>query len=227
MTKITENLQLVRQRIDAAALAAGRDPEEIRLLAVSKTQSATAVLEASKAGQRHFGENYVQEALEKMERLAERDVRWHFIGRLQTNKTGSIARNFHWLHSLTRIDIAKRLSDQRPHGTRPLQVCIQVRIGDEASKAGVSEADVAQLADAVANLPGLDLRGLMCLPPVSTDQAIQRRNFAQLRHNLETLRANGHELDTLSMGMSADLEAAITEGSTCVRVGTALFGARR
>lgn len=226
MTKITENLQLVRQRIDAAAAAVGRDPEEIRLLAVSKTHSATAVLEAHAAGQRHFGENYVQEALEKMERVGERDVRWHFIGRLQTNKTGPVARNFHWLHSLTRADIARRLSDQRPSGTRPLQVCIQVRIGDEASKAGVREEDLPALADAVGELPGIALRGLMCLPPYSADDSVQRRNFARLRACLERLRANGHELDTLSMGMSADLEAAIAEGSTCVRVGTALFGAR-
>lgn len=227
MTKITVNLQLVRQRIDAAASAAGRDPEEIRLLAVSKTQPATAVLEAIEAGQRHFGENYVQEAMEKMERFAERDVRWHFIGRLQANKTGSIARHFHWLHSLTRADIAKRLSDQRPRGTRPLQVCIQVRIGDETSKAGVSEDDLPKLADAVANLPGVDLRGLMCLPPLTTDQSVQRHNFAQLRRCFEKLRTDGYEIDTLSMGMSADLEAAIAEGSTCVRVGTALFGARK
>ncbi len=227
MTKITENLQLVRQRIDAAAAAAGRDPEEIRLLAVSKTQSATAVIEANMAGQRHFGENYVQEALEKMEHLAGRDVRWHFIGRLQTNKTGSIARNFHWLHSLTRADIARRLSDQRPHGTRPLQVCIQVRIGDEASKAGITEDELPELADAVAELPGVELRGLMCLPPFTTEQDLQRRNFARLRHCLERLRTNGHELDTLSMGMSADLESAIMEGSTCVRIGTAVFGARK
>lgn len=227
MTKITENLQLVRQRIDAAAAAAGRDPDEIRLLAVSKTQSATTVLEASKAGQRHFGENYVQEALEKMERLGDRDVRWHFVGRLQTNKTGSIARNFHWLHSLTRLDIARRLSDQRPHGTRPLQTCIQVQIGGETTKAGVSESELAKLADVVAELPGIDLRGLMCLPPYTTDQSVQRRNFARLRSCLEKLRTSGHNLDTLSMGMSADMEAAIMEGATCVRIGTALFGPRK
>ena len=226
MTKITENLQLVRQRIADAAAAAGRDPGEIRLLAVSKTHSATAVLEANEAGQKHFGENYVQEALEKIERLANRDVRWHFIGRLQTNKTGPIARNFHWLHSLTRADIARRLSDQRPHGTRPLQVCIQVRIGDEASKAGVSSQEVPALADAVSDLPGLELRGLMCLPPFSTDEPTQRRNFAELRRCADDLKNAGHELDPLSMGMSAALEAAIMEGFPCVQIGTAIFGPR-
>lgn len=226
MTKITENLQLVRQRIRAAAAAAGRDPGEIRLLAVSKTHSASAIAEASDAGQEHFGENYVKEALEKMERLDGRKLRWHFIGRLQANKTGPIARNFHWLHSLTRVDIARRLSDQRPHGTRPLQVCIQVRIGDEESKAGVSDQALPELAAAVAELPGLNLRGLMCLPPFTTDESTQRTNFATLRRCLEHLRSEGHDLDTLSMGMSADLESAVMEGSTCVRIGTAIFGPR-
>ncbi len=226
MTKITENLQLVRQRIADAAAAAGRDPGEIRLLAVSKKQSAGAIRAALDAGQLHFGENYVQEALEKMEALEGQNLRWHFIGRLQSNKTDQVARNFHWLHSLTRIDIARRLSQQRPSGTRALQSCIQVRIGDEPGKSGVDITEVPELADALAELPGIELRGLMCLPPPTEVEQEQRRNFATLRACFERLCDAGHRLDTLSMGMSGDLEAAIAEGATCVRIGTAIFGPR-
>ena len=226
MTKITENLQLVRQRIEAAAARAGRDPDQIRLLAVSKRQPVAAIRETALAGQVHFGESYVQEALEKMEVLGKLPVRWHFIGRLQSNKADQVARNFHWLHSLCREDIARRISQQRPSGTRALQTCIQVRIGDETSKAGVDEADLEPLATAVSELPGIDLRGLMCLPPPTEDSDQQRRNFAQLRSAYERLLEAGFKLDTLSMGMSADLEAAIAEGSTCVRIGTAMFGPR-
>lgn len=229
MTKVTENLQLVRQRIATAAARAGRDPDAIRLLAVSKKQPLTAIREANEAGQVHFGESYVQEALEKIEALEAAEavpVRWHFIGRMQSNKSGQVARNFHWLHSLTRADIARRLSQQRPSGTRSLQVCLQVRIGDESSKAGVSEAELEPLATVVAELPGLQLRGLMCLPPVTSDTEQQRQNFARLRNCFDRLRDAGFDLDTLSMGMSADLESAIAEGSTCVRIGTGVFGPR-
>ncbi len=226
MTNITENLQLVRQRIELAAAAAGRDAGQIRLLAVSKKQPAAAIRQAVGAGQRHFGENYPQEALQKMQALTDLDARWHFIGRLQSNKTGTVARNFHWLHSLSRSSIARRLSEQRPSGLRALQVCIQVRIGEESSKAGVDPDQVAELADTIVRLPGLELRGLMCLPPYTENVSEQRKNFASLRSCFAKLRDQGYEIDTLSMGMSGDLEAAIAEGATCVRVGTAIFGPR-
>ncbi len=226
MTKITENLQLVRQRIRAAAEAAGREPQDIRLLAVSKKHPAAAIREAHAAGQRDFGENYVQEALSKMEALAEPDIRWHFIGPLQSNKTSEVAAHFDWLHTLSREKIARRLDRQRPAGMPPLQVCIQVRIGDEPGKSGVEPASVKPLAEALTGLPRLALRGLMCLPPWSEDENVQRGYFAQLRGYYEALRQAGHRLDTLSMGMTDDLEAAVREGSTCVRIGTAIFGPR-
>lgn len=226
MTRITQNLEIVWQRIRAAAEAAGRDPGSIRLLAVSKKHPAAAVREAHAAGQRDFGENYVQEALAKMAALCELDIRWHFIGALQSNKTEDVAAHFDWYHTLSREKIARRLNDQRPAGMRPLQVCIQVRIGAEQSKSGVDERGLAGLAETIALLPGLALRGLMCLPPWSDDPQIQRRYFSQLRACFESLRRAGHNLDTLSMGMTGDLEAAVAEGSTCLRIGTAIFGPR-
>lgn len=226
MTKITENLQLLRQRIQAAAEAAGRDPQDIRLLAVSKKHPVAAIHEAYAAGQRDFGENYVQEALAKIAALDETDIRWHFIGALQSNKTEEVATHFDWLHTLSREKIARRLNDQRPAQLRPLQVCIQVRIGDELSKSGVKKEDVERLAGAIAKLPRLALRGLMCLPPWSEDPATQRRYFSELRDCFASLCSAGHDLDTLSMGMTGDLESAVAEGSTCLRVGTAIFGPR-
>jgi len=224
--KLPERLQLVRQRIAAAARAAGRDPASITLIGVSKTQPAAAVREALAAGLADFGENYVQEAMDKLRQVPDESVTWHFIGALQSNKTRDVAEHFHWAHTIDREKIARRLSEQRPFHSPPLQVCLQVRLGDEHSKAGVDPSGLDALADAVAALPRIRLRGLMCIPPAEDDPARQRRWFAALRRLQEGLVARGHALDALSMGMSGDFEAAISEGATHVRVGTALFGPR-
>ncbi|BDB25389.1 YggS family pyridoxal phosphate-dependent enzyme [Cupriavidus sp. P-10] len=225
---IAANLQAVNQRIAAAAQQAGRQPGDIALLAVSKTVSADRVRAAAEAGQLAFGENYVQEGVEKIAVLADvRDrLQWHFIGPLQSNKTRLVAEHFDWVHAIDRLKIAERLSAQRPAGMAPLQVCLQVNISGEASKSGVAPAEVPALAQAVAALPGLRLRGLMAIPEPEDDPAAQRRPFAAMRALLGTLRENGLDLDTLSMGMSGDMEAAIAEGATMVRIGTAIFGAR-
>ncbi|WP_116318087.1 YggS family pyridoxal phosphate-dependent enzyme [Cupriavidus sp. P-10] len=228
MSVIAANLQAVNQRIAAAAQQAGRQPGDIALLAVSKTVSADRVRAAAEAGQLAFGENYVQEGVEKIAVLADvRDrLQWHFIGPLQSNKTRLVAEHFDWVHAIDRLKIAERLSAQRPAGMAPLQVCLQVNISGEASKSGVAPAEVPALAQAVAALPGLRLRGLMAIPEPEDDPAAQRRPFAAMRALLGTLRENGLDLDTLSMGMSGDMEAAIAEGATMVRIGTAIFGAR-
>ncbi|GLC91657.1 YggS family pyridoxal phosphate enzyme [Cupriavidus sp. TA19] len=228
MSVIAANLQAVNQRIAAAAQQAGRQPGDIALLAVSKTVSADRVRAAAEAGQLAFGENYVQEGVEKIAALAELRGRlqWHFIGPLQSNKTRLVAEHFDWVHAIDRLKIAERLSAQRPAGMAPLQVCLQVNISGEASKSGVAPAEVPALAQAVAALPGLRLRGLMAIPEPEDDPAAQRRPFAAMRALLGTLRENGLDLDTLSMGMSGDMEAAIAEGATMVRIGTAIFGAR-
>ena len=236
MSTIGANLQAVRLRIAAAARACGRDPGDIGLIAVSKTFGADAVADAYDHEQRAFGENYVQEALTKVGALAgdavargapPAAVEWHFIGPIQSNKTRQIAENFDWVHSVDRVKIAERLSAARPTALAPLQVCIQVNIGDEDSKSGVAPAAALALARAVSALPGIKLRGLMAIPPASEDHAQQRRYFAELRRLKDQMVAAGLTLDTLSMGMSADLDAAIAEGATLVRVGTAIFGTRR
>ncbi len=196
------------------------------LLAVSKTQPAERLRELYQLGQRDFGENYLQEALAKQAALADLRICWHFIGPIQSNKTKSIAEHFDWVHSVDRIKVARRLSEQRPETLPALNVCLQVDISGEASKSGVPPEALPELAEAVAELPRLRLRGLMCIPAPSDDFAEQRRAFAEMRHGFEALRARGHALDTLSMGMSGDLEAAIAEGATLVRIGTALFGPR-
>lgn len=218
----------MRDRIAAACARAQRDVQSVTLLAVSKTFGAQAIREALAAGQHRFGENYVQEALEKMAALA--DVRprleWHLIGPLQSNKTRAVAEHFDWVHSVDRLRIAQRLSDQRPAHLPPLQVCLQVNISGEASKSGLAPAEVGALARDVAALPRLRLRGLMAIPEPADDPDAQRRPHRALRELLDTLRAQGLDLDTLSMGMSADLEAAVLEGATIVRVGTAIFGQR-
>jgi hypothetical protein len=219
-------LARVRERIAAAARAANRDPASITLVAVSKTKPATRVAEALDAGQRDFGENYLQDALAKIETLAAREPLWHFIGDIQSNKTRDIASNFAWAHAVDRFKIARRLSDQRPDGLPPLNVCIQVNIDGEASKSGIAPEAAAELADRIAALGNVTLRGLMAIPAPADDTDAQRRPFAALRELMDQLNANGHALETLSMGMSADLEAAIAEGATHVRVGTAIFGAR-
>jgi pyridoxal phosphate enzyme (YggS family) len=224
--KLPVRLQQVRQRIVEAAVAAGRDPSSVTLVGVSKTQPAAAVREAAEAGLADFGENYVQEALGKQQALADLPLTWHFIGAVQSNKTRDVAGHFDWVHTVDREKIARRLAEQRPFHAPPLQVCLQVRLGEEDTKSGVDPTGLDALADAVAALPRLRLRGLMCIPPVEDDPARQRRWFAELRRLQERLVARGHALDVLSMGMSGDFELAIAEGATHVRVGTAIFGPR-
>ncbi|TAK89842.1 MAG: YggS family pyridoxal phosphate-dependent enzyme [Burkholderiaceae bacterium] len=228
MSVIAANLQAVHQRVAHAAQVAGRPADSIRLLAVSKTFSATEVEAAFEAGQHAFGENYVQEALDKMAALSplRAQLEWHMIGPLQSNKTRPIAEHFDWVHSVDRLKIAERLSAQRPQNLPPLQLCLQVNVSGEASKSGVAPDEVLPLARAIATLPRLQLRGLMAIPaPVSALEQ-QRQPFRALRLLLEQLNRDGLQLDTLSMGMSDDLEAAILEGATLVRIGTAIFGKR-
>lgn len=230
MSTIAHNLQDVAQQIVSAAQDAGRAPEAVQLLAVSKTFGPEAVLEAAAAGQRAFGENYLQEGVDKIRAVAEAlpgtPLEWHFIGPIQSNKTRPIAEHFDWVHTVEREKIALRLSEQRPPEMAPLNICLQVNISGEASKSGVTPDQLPALARAVAGLPHLKLRGLMAIPEPETDFARQRAAFAQLRVLFEQLRAEGFALDTLSMGMSADLRAAVFEGATIVRVGSAIFGAR-
>ncbi len=226
MSAIATNLQAVRTRISTAAKAAGRPPESIALLAVSKTWPLSSVIDAATAGQRAFGENYVQEGVDKAIATVDRALDWHFIGPLQSNKTRPVAEHFAWVHSIDRLKIAERLSAQRPADLPPLQVCVQVNVSGEASKSGCQPAEALALCQAVAALPGLTLRGLMAIPEPADDEAGQRAPFRQLREIFETIRAAGLPLDTLSMGMSHDLEAAIAEGTTIVRIGTAIFGER-
>lgn len=228
MPVITANLQAVRLRLAAAEQQAGRAAGSAALLAVSKTFPPEAVREAFEAGQHAFGENYVQEGVDKIAALSalRGQLQWHFIGPLQGNKTRTVAEQFDWVHSVDRLRIAQRLSAQRPASLPPLQVCLQVNISGEASKSGVAPHEALALAREIAGLPNLTLRGLMAIPEPADDPQAQRRPFAALRALLDSLRAEGLPLDTLSMGMSADLEAAVAEGATIVRVGTAIFGAR-
>lgn len=225
---IADKLAEVQRRIASACAAARRPVQSVTLLAVSKTFPSAAVAEAHAAGQRRFGENYVQEALEKMAALdaLRPALEWHLIGPLQANKTRVVAASFDWVHSVDRLRIAERLSAQRPAHLPPLSLCLQVNISGEATKSGVAPADVPALARAVAALPRLRLRGLMAIPEVVGDRAAQRRPHRALHALFETLRRDGLALDTLSAGMSDDLEAAILEGATLVRVGSAIFGAR-
>lgn len=226
MSIITANLQAVKSRIATAAQAAGRSTRDVTLLAVSKTFNAECVRTCAAAGQRAFGENYVQEALDKISALQTLDLEWHFIGPIQSNKTRPIAENFHWVHSVDRERVAQRLNDARPAGMVPLNVCVQVNVSGEASKAGVAPEETAALAQAIATLPRLKLRGLMAIPEPTPDSMLRRQRFALLRELQLKLIALGHPLDTLSMGMSDDLEDAIAEGATLVRVGSAIFGMR-
>ncbi|MBA3995761.1 MAG: YggS family pyridoxal phosphate-dependent enzyme [Candidatus Accumulibacter sp.] len=226
MTTISSNLQAVLARVDRAAREHGRASGAVRLLAVSKTWPAADVREAALAGQRAFGENYVQEGVAKVIELADLGLEWHFIGPLQSNKTRVVAEHFDWVHSIDRLKIAERLAEQRPAALPPLSVCLQVNVSGEATKSGVAPDAVEDLARRVAALPGLRLRGLMAIPAPAADFAAQRLPFRRLREIYEQLRAGGLPLDTLSMGMSHDLEAAIAEGATLVRVGTAIFGER-
>ncbi len=223
MSTIAENIAKVGARIREAAQASRRDYAAIGLLAVSKTKPAAAIRQAHAAGLHDFGENYLQEALEKQLELSDLPLIWHFIGPIQSNKTRAIAEQFAWVHSVDRLKVAERLSAQRPPQLPPLNVCLQVNVSGEASKAGCSPQELPALAQAVAQLPHLKLRGLMCIPEPTEDPAAQHAAFARLRELRDSLDL---DLDTLSMGMSHDLEAAIAEGATWVRIGTALFGAR-
>ena len=207
-------------------MAAGRDPDSVTLVAVTKAQTAESVRLAATAGVTDFGENYLQEALAKMDRLADLRLHWHFIGGIQSNKTRAIAERFDWVHSVDRLSVARRLSEQRPFHAPPLNVCIQVALVPEPTKGGVAPEALASSRPRVAELPRLTLRGLMCVPPPQPNAAAERAVFARLRAALEDLNAGGLKLDTLSMGMSGDFESAIAEGATLVRIGTALFGAR-
>jgi pyridoxal phosphate enzyme (YggS family) len=226
MTTIAANLQAVRSRIERAAHGAGRSPSAIALIAVSKTWPAECIEEAYAGGQQAFGENYAQEALAKMTQLSHLPLEWHFIGPIQSNKTRALAERFAWVHSVARAKIARRLNDARPEHLPPLNVCIEVNVSGESSKQGVQPAETLEIARNVATLPRLRLRGLMTVPEPSADVALQRERFARLRGLKENLAAAGLALDTLSMGMSGDLEAAIEEGATMVRIGTAIFGRR-
>ncbi|WIE50243.1 YggS family pyridoxal phosphate-dependent enzyme [Pseudomonas sp. GM17] len=227
MSTIADNIALVSARIRAAAQASQRDESNIHLLAVSKTKPAAALREAYAAGLRDFGENYLQEALGKQAELGDLPLSWHFIGPIQSNKTRAIAENFAWVHSVDRLKIAQRLSEQRPADLPPLNICIQVNVSGEASKSGCTPADLPALASAISALPRLKLRGLMAIPEPTEDRAAQDAAFAAVRSLNDNLRKSlDLPTDTLSMGMSHDLEAAIAQGATWVRIGTALFGAR-
>lgn len=226
MTTIASNLQAVRDAMATAAASAGRAVNEISLLAVSKTFPYGAIRAAFQAGQVRFAESYLQEALAKIAALQDLPIEWHFIGPIQSNKTRPVAENFAWVHSVDRLKIAERLSAQRPLHLPQLQLCLQVNISDESSKSGVSPDEVSDLAHAIARLPNLQLRGLMAIPAPSEDIIIQRAAFAQLRELYDQLNRQGLQLDTLSMGMSHDFAAAIKEGATMVRVGSAIFGNR-
>ena len=226
MTTVADNLQSVRERIAAACAGAQRDVNEVTLLAVSKTFGPEAVREAYAAGQAAFGENYIQEAVEKAAALADLPLQWHCIGPIQSNKTRLVATHFDWAHTVDRLKTAQRLSDQRPPGLPPLQVCIQVNVDGGPTKAGVAPAEALVLAREVAQLPRLQLRGLMSLPEPAPDFVAQKDLHMRTRSLFDQIRQAGIEIDTLSMGMTADLEAAIHAGSTMVRVGTAIFGGR-
>jgi pyridoxal phosphate enzyme (YggS family) len=226
MTTIAANLQAVRRRIARAAENAGRLPSAVALVAVSKTWPAPCIAEAHASGQRAFGESYAQEAAEKIARLAALPLEWHFVGPVQANKTRLIAERFDWVHSVARLKIAQRLNEARPDGKPALNVCIQVNVSGEASKSGIAPGEELALAREIARMPRLALRGLMAVPEATADVMLQRRRFRLLRELKERLAPAGIALDTLSMGMSDDLEAAIFEGATMVRVGTAIFGMR-
>lgn len=222
-----KRLQQVLSSIDGAARRAGRSPREIRLIGASKAQSVGSIRELAALGVRNFGENYTQECLAKQTALADLDLVWHFIGRIQSNKTRELAEHFDWIHSVDRIKIARRLSKHRPHGREPLNICLQVNIQREPSKAGLHPEELNEVAHVIMELSSLRLRGLMAIPKPSDDLIEQRRPYAKLRKALEKLNSEGLDMDTLSMGMSADMEAAILEGATMIRVGTALFGPRQ
>ena len=223
---IAKNIARLLDRVRLAAQKSQRSPKDICIVAASKTRSAAVIQSAYESGIQNFGENYLQEALEKIAVLGDLDLVWHFIGPIQSNKTRAIAENFNWVHSVERLKIARRLSEQRPQGLAPLQVCLQVNISGEASKSGVSPQQLPALVEEVMKLPRIELRGLMAIPAATSDEQQQRLAFARMHELMTQLQASAPLLDTLSMGMSADLEAAIAQGSTLIRVGTDIFGPR-
>jgi len=223
---VTENLALISDLLAFSAVDAKREPDTVKLLAVSKKQPLAKILAAVEAGQRDFGENFVQEGLEKIAQTKDLNLVWHFIGHLQNNKTRIVAGNFDWVHTIDKLKTARRLSEQRPAALGPLNICLQVNIDNEPGKSGVAIEALPELAAACAELPNIKLRGLMCLPAIKSEFEQQRLPFARLRELADTLRDNGVATDTLSMGMSGDYRAAIFEGATIVRIGTALFGDR-
>ncbi len=226
MSSIAQSLEKIRNRVTVLERRYQRPPNGVRMLAVSKTKPPEAVRAAAEIGQREFGENHVQDALSKLGALADLDLVWHFIGPIQSNKTRDIATRFDWVHSIDRAKIARRLNEQRPGNLPPLDVCIQVNLSGESSKSGVEPDKAHELAQVVSDLPRLKLRGLMTLPRPCDELDLQRRPFAELRRILEALNTTGFALDTLSMGMSNDMEAAIAEGTTIIRIGSAIFGPR-
>ena len=226
MIRVTENLHVIRDLLAEACADAGRAESAVKLLAVSKKQPISAILEAADVGQRDFGENFVQEGLEKIAASGRNDLIWHFIGHLQTNKTRAVAAHFDWVHTVDRFKVAKRLSTQRPDELSDLNICLQVNIDDEPAKSGAQADEVLGLAQSIVELPRIRLRGLMCLPANRSDFEQQRAPFRRLRKLFDELRNNGIDVDTLSMGMTGDYAAAIREGSTIVRIGTAIFGPR-
>ncbi len=226
MIRVTENLASVRESLEKSAVAAGREPHSVKLLAVSKKQPLSKILAAANAGQLDFGENFVNEAIEKIAQSEGSGLIWHFLGHLQNNKTRAVAENFDWVHTIDTQKTARRLSEQRPSVLGPINICLQVNIDDEPGKSGVACSEVTALAAACRELPNLRLRGLMCLPLARAAFSEQRRPFAQLRKLAQQLLLGGIHTDTLSMGMSEDFRAAIFEGATIVRIGTALFGNR-
>ena len=227
MIGVTENLAFISDLLAKSAFEAKREPDTVHLLAVSKKQPLSKILAARDAGQRDFGENFVQEGLEKIEQTRDLDLIWHFIGHLQNNKTRVVAENFDWVHTIDKLKTARRLSKQRPEALEPLNICLQINIDGEDGKSGIAPDELPELAAGCAELPNITLRGLMCLPAVRDDFDGQREPFAKLSRLATSLRAAGIDTDTLSMGMSGDYRAAIFEGSTIVRIGTALFGERK
>lgn len=226
MSRIAQNLANISQRVEAAAHAVGRDPHDIAILAVSKTHSAAKIREAYAAGLTRFGESYVQEAIPKIQALSELPLEWHYIGPIQSNKTRDIAEHFAWVHSVDRLKIASRLNEQRPKELKPLNICVQINISLETSKSGIVQQALHEFVAQLRSLRRLKLRGLMAIPQKTADQRQQRALFADLRRMFDDLNQEGYQLDTLSMGMTDDLEAAVMEGSTLLRIGTGLFGAR-
>ena len=226
MIGVTENLAIISDLLTQSAVEAGRAPDAVHLLAVSKKQPLSKIIDAANAGQRDFGENFVQEGLEKIAQTRSLGLVWHFIGHLQNNKTRVVAENFDWVHTIDNLKTAQRLSKQRPESLGPLNICLQINVDDESSKSGITIAKLPELAAACSDLPNLNLRGLMCLPAARSDFSEQRAPFAKLRELANELRSGGLQMDTLSMGMSGDFRAAIFEGATMVRIGTAVFGNR-